>query len=316
MEIVILLETITCSCCNSNELNFLYEGKDRLHRLDGNFALFTCHNCGVVTVRPRLSNEEIQKYYPYDYISYPCPIQAETSRFKRFDRQFGVTRRRKKIEKYTKKTEGKILDIGCATGVFLKEMKDHGWEAYGVEPSNYASEIALNQLDLNVYNCYLDDVNFDDNYFDIVTLWDVFEHLPDPVRTMRIIRRILKPDGFIVITTPNTESWERKIFKQYWAGWDVPRHYNIFSDKAIDRLLKDQGMQINNLISFTGMIGAIRISLDFWLQERQISDNAMQIISKVYHSSFFRLLLYPYMLTSYLFHKSTSMTIFASKNHP
>ena len=163
--------------------------------------------------------------------------------FKRFDRQFGVTRRRKKLRSTLRKQRAKY-SILMRHGVFLKEMKDHGWEAYGVEPSNYASEIALNQLDLNVYNCYLDDVNFDDNYFDIVTLWDVFEHLPDPVRTMRIIRRILKPDGFIVITTPNTESWERKIFKQYWAGWDVPRHYNIFSDKAIDRLLKDQGMQL------------------------------------------------------------------------
>lgn len=309
------MERMTCKCCNSNDLYLVYEGRDRLHGIDGDFALFTCNNCGVVTVRPQLSYEEIEKYYPENYISYPSPIQTESSKLKRFDRQFGVTKRRNKIEKCTKKKGGKILDIGCATGVFLKEMKDHGWDVYGIEPSVYASEIAVSQLGLNVFNGYLDEIEFEDNFFDVITLWDVFEHLPNPVETLQIIKRILKPNGNLVITTPNTESWERRIFKQYWAGWDVPRHTNIFSDKSIDRFLKDQGMKIDRLISFTGMLGAIRISLDFWLQERRISEHAKRLIEKTYYSKVFRLLLYPYMLTSNMLHKSTSMTIFASKDN-
>ena len=303
---------MTCKCCGSYGLNLLYEGKDRLHGLPGEFALFTCSVCGVVSVRPQLSNEEIEKYYPEDYISYPGPIDKESSGFRRLDRQHGIARRRKKVEEFTSKKGGKILDIGCATGVFLKEMENHGWDAYGVEPSRFAAGVAVNQMGINVFNGYLDKANFDDNMFDVITLWDVFEHLPDPVTTLEIIKRILKPDGILVVTMPNTDSWDRKIFKQYWSGWDVPRHYHIFSDNAIEYLLRDYGFRIDTLISFTNMLGAIRTSLDFWLLEKSYSTLVKRLVRKLYYSAIFRLLLYPYMITSNLFSKSSSMTIFVA----
>lgn len=308
------MESMKCKCCSNIGLDPLYEGKDRLHNIQGKFDLFSCPNCGVVTVRPQLSNEEIEQYYPQDYISYPGPIENEKSTLKRIDRQFGVFKRRKKIERHTKKKGGKILDVGCATGVFLKEMQNHGWDAFGVEPSVYAAGVAADQLGLNVFNGYLDEAEFQEHFFDVITLWDVFEHLPDPVETLQIIKRILKPDGSLVITMPNTDSWECKIFNQYWAGWDVPRHFHIFSEKAIESLLKAQGMHINRLISFTGMLGAIRISLDFRLQESKLSEKTRQLVKQIYYSSLIRLILYPYMLISNLFNKSTSMTIFATNN--
>ncbi len=314
LERVVTLETMTCKVCGSNQLDLLYAGKDRLHGMPGDFGLYTCANCGVVAVRPQLSNEQIEKYYPEDYISYPGPIIQETSKIKQLDRQYGMAKRRKKIEKYTGKKGGTILDIGCATGVFLKEMKDHGWDAYGIEPSTYAAEVAVHQQGLNIINGYLDQASFKENFFDVITLWDVFEHLPDPVATLEIIKHILKPGGDLVITMPNTDSWERKIFKQYWAGWDVPRHYHIFSENAIERLLNDHGMHIDRLISFTGMLGAVRISLDFWLQEQTFSEGTKRLTRKVYYSPIFRLLLYPYAISSNLFSKSTSMTIFATNN--
>mgnify|MGYP000893696794 CR=1 FL=1 len=314
MKKVMTLETMTCKCCGCNELNLLYEGKDRLHGLPGEFVLFACSNCGVVSVRPQLSNEEIEKYYPEDYISYPVPIDKERSGFRRLDRQHGVTKRRRKVEGFTNKKGGKILDIGCATGVFLKEMKDHGWDVYGVEPSSFAADVAINQLGLNVFNGYLAEANFDDNFFDIITLWDVFEHLPDPVENLLIIKRLLKPDGNLIIATPNTNSWERKIFEQYWAGWDIPRHYHIFSEVSIEQLLKEHGMQVDKLISFTGMLGTIRISLDFWLQEKVCSEQMKRWLRTVYYSIIFRLLSYPYTIISNFFSKSTNMTVFASSD--
>lgn len=308
------MDKMKCRCCDRQQHSFLYKGKDRLHGLDGQFSLFTCANCGVVAVFPRLSSNEIEKFYPESYISYPLPVEDEKSRMRKLDRQFGVTKRRRKIEKHSKKRMGRILDIGCATGVFLNEMKSHGWDAYGVEPSSYAAGVAVERSGLNVFNGYLDEVDFEDHFFDVITLWDVFEHLADPNEALRIIKRILKPDGSLVITMPNTDSWERKIFNQYWAGWDVPRHYHIFSEDAIERLLRLHGMHIDNLISFTGMLGAIRISLDFWLQDRRISETNKRRLKKIYYSPVFRLLLYPYMLASNLSSRSTSMTIFVSND--
>lgn len=309
-----MMESMKCKCCNSENLKFLYEGKDRLHNIQGDFSLFSCPDCGVVTVRPLLTNDEMNQYYPENYISYPEPIEKEKLIIKHLDRQFGVFKRRNKIERYTGKRRGKILDVGCATGVFLKEMQNHGWEAYGVEPSVYAVGIAVDQLGLDVFNGYLNEAKFEDYSFDVITLWDVFEHLPDPVETLQIIKRILKPDGTLVITMPNIDSWERKIFKQYWAGWDVPRHCHIFSPKAIEMLLATQGMRIGKLISFTGMLGAIRISLEFWLQTSRFSKKSRQVIKNIYDSSIFRLLLYPYVFVSTMLKKSTSMTIFVKNN--
>ena len=308
------METMICKICGSDDQHLLYKGKDRLHGMPGDFGLYTCANCGVVTLCPQPSIEEIDKYYPDDYISYPVPIEQEKSKFKRIDRQYGVYKRRNKVEKYTGKKSGKILDIGCATGVFLKEMQDHGWEAFGVEPSQYAADVAVTQLGLNVFNGYLDQVQFDDNFFDVITLWDVFEHLPDPVATLKIIKGKLRPGGNLVITMPNTDSWERKIFKQYWAGWEVPRHNHIFSEASITYLLKQNDMQIDHLISFSGNLAAITISLDFWFHDKKYSNRIKRLISKAYHSSVCRLLSYPYIITSKLFHKSTGMTIFASNS--
>ena len=195
-------------------------------------------------------------------------------------------------------------------------MRTHGWDAYGIEPSGFASEIAVNQLGLNVFNGYLDEASFGDHFFDVITLWDVFEHLQEPVETLKTIKRILKPDGSLVITMPNTNSWERKIFKRFWAGWDVPRHYHIFSPKSIETLLNIHGLHIEHLLSFTGMLGAIRISLDFWLQDTNLPAESKRVIRKIYYSPIARLVLYPYMLLSTLMTKSTSMTIFALNKPP
>lgn len=305
-----------CKCCNGDDHILLFEGKDRLHRMAGKFTLNTCTNCGVVAVYPQLTNSEIEKYYPDDYISYPPPITNEKNWLRKKDRQYGVAKRRKIIEKYTHRKQGRILDVGCATGIFLNEMRTHGWDAYGIEPSGFASEIAVNQLGLNVFNGYLDEASFGDHFFDVITLWDVFEHLQEPVETLKTIKRILKPDGSLVITMPNTNSWERKIFKRFWAGWDVPRHYHIFSPKSIETLLNIHGLHIEHLLSFTGMLGAIRISLDFWLQDTNLPAESKRVIRKIYYSPIARLVLYPYMLLSTLMTKSTSMTIFALNKPP
>lgn len=306
------MNEMECKCCNHIGLEPLYEAKDRLHDKEGEFMLYSCLNCGVVTVRPELTNEMAEFYYPGDYICYPVPINQEKSAFKRFDRKFGVEKRRKKVEMYTSKSGGRILDIGCATGVFLREMQDYGWEAYGVEPSKFASDIAINQQGLNVYQGYLKEGLFTENFFDVITLWDVFEHLPNPVETLQEIKKILKADGYLVITTPNSNSWERKIFEQYWVGWEVPRHFNIFSEASIIRLLDAQGFQIEKLISFTGMLGAIRLSMYYWLQDSKFSENSKRFIKWFVDSGLFRFILYPYIFASKLFSKSTDMSIFAS----
>ena len=308
--------TYPCKCCSGTEFIYLFPGKDRLHGLPGEFKVEECKHCGVIATHPQLSSKEVEKYYPENYLSYPSAIEDERSWFKKIDRQFGVEKRCRAVIKRSGKASGKVLDIGCATGVFLNGMKQHGWKCYGIEPSNFASEYATNRFGLNVFYGYLEDGFFEDNFFDVITLWDVFEHLSEPVETLHIISKILKPGGLLVITTPNANSWDRKIFGQYWVGWEVPRHYHVFTPKTITGLLKLSNFYILNIISFTGALSGISNSIGFWVNEISIPNWSKKLINTISKSIIFRVLLFPFLLLTNKINRSTIMTIFAKNNYP
>lgn len=303
--------TYICKCCSGTEFRYLFPGKDRLHGLPGEFKVEECKHCDIIAIHPQLSSEEIEKYYPQDYVSFPPAIEDERSWFKRIDREIGVEKRCRAVIKQSGRTSGKILDIGCATGVFLNSMKKHGWECYGVEPSDFASDYAINRFDLNVFHGYLEDGLFENNVFDVITLWDVFEHLPEPVETLHIISKILKPGGLLVINTPNANSWERKIFRKYWVGWEVPRHYHIFTPKTITELLSNSGFNVISLISFTGAFSGVSNSLGFWIKETSLPNWYKKLISALAKSIISRILLYPFFLLTNRINRSTIMTVFA-----
>lgn len=301
-----------CKCCHSTTFKYLFPGKDRLHGIPGEFSIEECMNCGVIAVHPCLTLNEVEQYYPPDYISYPIAVEDERSWFRRFDRKFGVKKRCDAIVKRAEKKTGRILDLGCATGTFLNGMKQRGWECYGIEPSDFAAHYAQDRFSLNIYHGYLEEGLFPDDYFDIITLWDVMEHLPEPLETLQIISHILKPDGLLVITTPNANAWERNSFGPYWAGWDVPRHYNIFSDETITTLLEKSSFTVNNITSFTGMHGGLVISIQFSIREKNWPDGFKKVLVTLAKSIPFRILMYPYFAIANGKNRSSSMTVFAN----
>ncbi len=305
--------TYPCKCCSGKDFIYLFSGKDRLHGLPGEFKVEECKHCGVIATHPQLSSKEIEKYYPENYISYPSAIEDERSWFRRIDRKIGVEKRCKSVIMQSGKKSGKILDIGCATGIFLNGMKQHGWDCYGVEPSDFASRYAMDRFGLNVYNGYLNDGLFEDNFFDIITLWDVFEHLPEPIETIQTISKMLKPGGLLVITTPNANSWERKIFGRYWSGWDVPRHYHIFTPQTIQFIMNSQSFRTIAIHSFTGMQGSLAISLEFLLEDKKLPIWIKNSVIWFAKSFIARVLLYPYFILANRLNRSTSMTIFVLK---
>lgn len=299
-----------CVICGGTRFVKVFQGRDRLHGLPGEFTLGECKTCGLLTVHPRLSREESANYYPDDYISYPQAIEDEPSWFRRLDRGYGIRKRCQPILKRVR-TPGKILDIGCATGVFLNGMRRYGWDCYGVEPSAHAAEYARNRFGLNITNGYLDDIEFPEGYFDVITLWDVVEHLPDPLQSLKKIRYLLKPGGWLVLSLPNTLAWERYWFKEYWAGWDIPRHYNMFSPQTIGLLLKKCDFKTMEIKSFTGRHGALVISISFLLSDSRLSLRAKKTILDILQSFPLRVLTLPFYMVADAFNRSTIMTVFA-----
>ena len=301
-----------CENCGSSNFEYLHPGIDRLHGFDGEFSVASCSQCGLIALHPKLSQDEMEKYYPTDYISYPKAAEDETFWLKRMDRKYGIDRRCKVIINRVDKP-GTILDIGCATGNFLNGMQQYGWDCYGVEPSEYAANYAIKRFNLPVINGYLTENQFDENYFDVVTLWDVFEHLPHPKNELNIIKKILKPGGLLIITTPNTDAWGRKLFGKYWVGWDVPRHYHVFSPSTIQDILNRSSFETQEIISFTGRHGAFVISLQFFLFDKKIPAWSKKAILTIFRSLFFRLITYPFFLLAERSNHSSIMTVVAKK---
>lgn len=153
---------------------------------------------------------------------------------------------------------GRLLDIGCGVGVFLEMARGRGWQVAGVDISAYAVQHARDQRGLDARCGVLRDMQFADGSFDVVTMWDVLEHLPDPLAELREVRRVLRPGGCVLINTPNEGSLlkvlarlgyrlslgrlvypVRKLYHQY--------HLCYFTPDTLRRLLERAGLRVMKL---------------------------------------------------------------------
>lgn len=140
-----------------------------------------------------------------------------------------------------KRQDGRVLDIGCGSGGYLAFLAGLGWTCHGVEPGSNSRDYAQGVLGLTVHPGPLKACRFPDQWFDVVTMWHVIEHLADPLETLREIHRVLKRDGIVLLRTPNVESWEARVFQGSWYGVDAPRHLYLFSPQTLGALLVKAG---------------------------------------------------------------------------
>jgi len=127
---------------------------------------------------------------------------------------------------------GAVLDVGCGNGDFLVEAKAAGWQVFGQEFDAHSAEIARGTTGAEVRVGGLNQVAFDANSFDAVTMSNVFEHVPNPLETLEEIKRILKPSGVVVSISPNPGSYLHKKYGEHWRGLEIPRHLFLFPPSA------------------------------------------------------------------------------------
>jgi len=150
---------------------------------------------------------------------------------------------------------GKILDIGAGTGVFLKVARDRGWNVAGVEISQFAADIARKKFNIGLFRGELEDASFKRKSFDVVTAWDLIEHVENPRGTVTKAMELLKPGGYLVLQTTTTDSLLFRIAGAIYnlslgkisvlAEMAYPIHHaNHFDRKTVIKLLKDQEFKI------------------------------------------------------------------------
>ena len=248
-----------CPLCDQAGARRQFITRDRVHSLAGTFAIHRCENCQAYFIQPWLSDAELARYYPEEYGRYRHGESLNKKNYQGWQRlvlehHYGYPSRNGKTEPNALKQaaayllsfvtakgviqyrgSGKILDVGCGGGAYLYRLKQWGWETYGVEPSETGAKQAQS-LGLMVKQGMLVDAGFDSEFFDVIRLSNVVEHLPNPKTIFREIYRILKPDGLIYITVPNTRSLVFWLFRENWYALDAPRHVISYSPKTLKTL--------------------------------------------------------------------------------
>lgn len=136
--------------------------------------------------------------------------------------------------------KGRLLDVGCGTGAFLSFMKKKGHAVKGIENNDKARK-TCHENDLQVQTTT---EGFPQQSFDVITLWHVLEHLPQPEKHIANYKDLLKPGGILVIAAPNFESHDRVHYKEDWAALDVPRHLWHFTPKGLISMSKENELQL------------------------------------------------------------------------
>lgn len=211
------------------------------HSVSGEeFELLLNEELGLLKTHPQPSAENLGRYYESDdYISH---TDGKRSLFEKLYHAVKQKALRDKISLIQgfKPCKGNLLDIGAGTGDFLIEAKKRGWITTGIEPSDKAKSIAKQKG--VVFSEGLSAIQ--NHSQDVITMWHVLEHVPDVEAQIKELKRILKPDGVLIVAVPNFNSYDAKHYGAYWAAYDVPRHLWHFSKTAIKKLFAAEKMDL------------------------------------------------------------------------
>jgi len=284
------MRRVACALCGKDNGDFLFVGRDRLHGLSGEFDLVCCRACSLVYLDPRPSWDEARKFYPPEYA--PHRVKA-ASWLERLIRGGGLRKKRDIVLRH--KQGGSLLDVGCATGDFLSLMSEDGrWNVWGVEADPQAAGCATRVAGAEVVCGRAEDVDYPPSSFDVVTMWHVLEHLHDPKRALRRVRRALRHDGVLIVAVPVLDSVDARLFGRYWSGYDVPRHLSTFSMATLSSMLVAAGFSSINFESFIGGYDAFGISVGFWADERIRARRVRSLIRIASRSVVLRVFMVPY----------------------
>ena len=254
---------------------------DDLFGVAGKWQFFQCTGCELVWLNPRPIDEDIEKlygtYYTHDAMLAlekfeDLPLRKKVkymvlsswygydkflnppAKYQIMGKLLGFVPGVKKkvgmrIGWATPKPAGKFLDVGSGNGDALLEMKYLGWDVYGIEPDKKAVDTCTS-AGLKVFYGLLSQADYPDNFFDVIYMYNVIEHLPDPLAGLKQLKRMLKPGGSLVIWTCSNKSLAHKIFKSSYRGLETSRHFYIFSPRSLQAIGERAGLVTKRLQTY------------------------------------------------------------------
>lgn len=262
------MQIASCPICENTQNTILYFKEEDLYTGRFSFNVLRCNNCTHLFSFPfppekilRASYENANEVFRKDLKRTNKKIEKWNNPWRRFilKEYLGYKNGSSKniirclfakfLARFTSISPlpfhngGKVLDVGCNNGLYLHLLKSLGWEVQGIDIDRNACNLAK-ELGIDVFCGNLEDANFPESFFDVVRFNQVLEHLPDPKKALEEAKRILKKDGKIYISVPNSRSMARFLFKDIWL---TTGHIQGFSPRPIEYLCKDLGLKIKSM---------------------------------------------------------------------
>ena len=315
---------LKCDLCGCRNFKKLYE------KIEEGSQILECLSCGFVFVYPQsTAGKELDSYYQ----DATAVNDNDLVRFKKMLNRLNSPIRKAILKEFygyknitttwknglskifaflmlpfyckgiiTFQGQGRILDIGCGSGLSLLLLKSIGWEVYGVEVNKFACNYAA-KIGVNIFWGELEKANFAPEFFDVIKITHVLEHLPSPDLAFAQMKRILKPGGTIYLETPNLKSFAASCFKEKWLG--IGGHVTSFSAETLSYIGKKYGLSMKK-IRFKSSKGIILNSLDyFWLDK--FKRPLPNLILK--NKTFYVLIVKPLCAVLNLFHRGDTVSV-------
>jgi 2-polyprenyl-3-methyl-5-hydroxy-6-metoxy-1,4-benzoquinol methylase len=236
------MENVRCNFCGTDNRS------RKVLQSDG-FRYVRCRKCGFIYQDPRPSFSHLKNIvYTDKYFNYELRNQDNFFALMKlnlgdfgFD---GITARMPARKRF--------LDIGSATGLLLNHVRSRGWVPVGVELCGKSAEYTKKHFGIHVHNTTLEQVHFPGGYFDAIHMSHIIEHVPDPLFTLKEVRRILKPGGILLIITPNIASLQAFLFGKKWRSAHKD-HLQLFSTRTLRMFLENAGLSVKKQFSYGGI---------------------------------------------------------------
>jgi SAM-dependent methyltransferase len=234
--------TFACPLCGATARHRVLACRD--HLVTGEtFDVVECDGCGLRMTAPQPDPAGIGRYYESaDYLPMTNDARGVIAAAYRAVRRVTVGVRLGLVDRHAPRPRGRLLDVGCGTGEFLAHARDAGWDVVGVEPADRAAA-AAERLGIAVRRG-ADLARLDEAPFDAITLWHALEHMHAPAAQLAHVRRLLAPDGCVLVAVPSHDSVDARAYGAAWYAWDVPRHLWHFTPATLGRLLARQGLAV------------------------------------------------------------------------
>ena len=226
------LPELSCPSCGRHHI------KDRwpYHKeVEKRFVIW-CGSCGFGWQKPFPSAQELTQLYSNQPV-YGLHHVSES--------QGGFPIRLKRISDLISK-RGRLLDIGSGIGHFLKIARDDGWQVEGIEPRPEAVKYCYETFGIKVHQGFLENFVCQSEFYDVITLWDVLEHVSDHIQFLEKCIQLLAPGGILVIAIPNASGWPARVFKGSWR-YVMSTHLNYFTTGYVNRLLSTRNLTIERV---------------------------------------------------------------------